>query len=72
MEDPVEAGAHQEDDVGVLQGQGAGRRHRQRMVVGHHPLAHRRAQERHLRLLDKGAHLAFGIGPGHPLANDDP
>jgi hypothetical protein len=72
MEDPVEAGAHQEDDIGVLQGQGAGRRHRQRMVVGHHPLAHRRAQERHLRLLDKGAHLAFGIGPGHPLANDDP
>jgi hypothetical protein len=71
MEDPVEAGAHQEDDVGVLQGQGAGRRHRQRMVVGHHPLAHRRAQERHLRLLDKGAHLAFGVGPGHPLADQD-
>ncbi len=35
--------AHQEDDVGLLQRQGARRPGRQRMVVRHHALAHRRA-----------------------------
>ena len=71
MEDPVEAGAHQEHDVGVLQCQGARRRDRQRMVVRHDTLAHRRAQERYLRALDKGAHLVLGARPGHALADED-
>jgi hypothetical protein len=70
MEDPVEAGAHQEHDVGVLQRQGAGRRHRQRMVVGHHTLAHRRAQERHVRLLDKGANLTLALAQAISFDDD--
>ena len=45
MQDPVEPGAHEKRDVGVLQGQGARRRDRQRMLVRYHALAHRRAQE---------------------------
>ena len=39
------------------------------MVVGHHPLAHRRAQERQLRALEKGPHLVLGARPGHALAD---
>jgi hypothetical protein len=34
MEDPVEASAHQEHDIGVLHCRCAGRRNRERMVVG--------------------------------------
>ena len=71
MKDPVEPRAHQEDDVGVLQRQRARRRDRQRMVVRHHALAHRRAQERQLRALDEGADLVLGARPGHALADED-
>ena len=71
MEDPVEPRAHQEDDVGLLQRQGARRRDRQRMVVRHHALAHRRAHERDLGALDEGAHLVLGARPRHALADDD-
>ena len=39
-----------------------------RMLVRHHPLAHRRAQKRDLRALDEGAELTR---PGHALADDD-
>jgi hypothetical protein len=70
-EDPVEAGAHQEDDIGVLQCQGARRRDRQRMVVRHHALAHPRTQERDLRALDEGAHLVLGAQPSYALVNND-
>jgi hypothetical protein len=38
MEDPVEPRAHQEDDIGLLQGQAARRAERQRVVIGPHPL----------------------------------
>ena len=71
MEDPVEPGAHQEHDVGVLQRQCARRRDRQRMVVGHDALAHRRTQERDLRALEEGAHLLLGARPGHALADEN-
>ena len=71
MEDPVEPRAHQEDDVGLLQRQRARRRDRQRMVVRHHALAHRRAHERDLGALDEGAHLALGARPRHALADED-
>jgi hypothetical protein len=71
VEDPVEPGTLQEHDVGVLQCQGARRRDRQRMVVRHHALAHRRTQERHLRALEEGAHLVLGARPGHALADED-
>jgi hypothetical protein len=67
MKDPIEPDAHQEDDVGVLQCQGASRRDRQRMVVRHHPLAHRLTQERNLRELDKGAHLVQARDQAMPL-----
>ena len=40
------------------------------MVVRHHDLAHRRAQERQLRALDE-AHLVLGARPGHALADQD-
>jgi len=60
MEDPVEAGARQEHDVGVLQCQGARPRNGQRMVVRHHALAHRRARERNLRAFEEGAHFVLG------------
>jgi hypothetical protein len=55
MHDPVEPRAHQEDDVGILQRVAAGRADRQRMAVGHHALAHRRGEERHLGALDERA-----------------
>ena len=71
MQDQFEARARQEDDIGVLQGQGARRRDRQRMFVRHHTLAHRRTQERDLRALDKGAHLVLGARPGHALADEN-
>jgi len=71
MEDPVEPRPHQEDDVGLLQCQGARRRDRERMVVRHDTLAHRRTQERDLSALEKGAHLILGARPGHPLADKD-
>ena len=71
MEDPVEPRAHQEDDVGLLQRQRARRRDRQRMVVRHHALAHRRAQERQLRALDEGADFVLGARPRHALAEEN-
>ena len=71
MEDPVEPRAHQEDDVGLLQRQRARRRDRQRMVVRHHALAHRRAHERQLRALDEGADFVLGARPRHALADED-
>src|ERR1700722_18722632 len=40
------------------------------MVVGHHALAHRRGEERQLRLLDECAHLVLGARGGHALADD--
>ena len=49
MHDPVEARAHQEHDIGLLQREAARRADRQRMVVRHHALAHRRGEERQLR-----------------------
>ena len=71
MKDPVEPRAHQKDDVGVLQRQRARRGDRQRMVVRHHALAHRRTQERHLRALDEGADFVLGARPGHALADEN-
>ncbi len=41
------------------------------MVVRHHTLAHRRAQERYLRALEEGAYLVLGARPGHALADED-
>ena len=71
MHDPVQPCAHQEDDVGILERVAAGRPDRQRMAVGHHPLAHRRGEERQLGALDEGADLVLGAGVGHALADDD-
>ncbi len=59
------------DDVGVLQRVAARGADRQRMVVGHHALAHRRGQERHLGALDELADLVLGARVGHALADDD-
>jgi stress response protein YsnF len=47
-ETSAEEGTRQKRDVGALQAQGARRRDRQRMVVRHHTLAHRRTQQRDL------------------------
>ncbi len=70
MHDPVEPRAHQEHDVGLLQRQAAGRANGQRMVVGHHALAHRRGEERQAGPLDERAHLILGVREGHALADD--
>jgi hypothetical protein len=45
------------------------RPNRQRMVVAHDVLAHRRTQERDLRALEEGAHFVLGARPGHALAD---
>jgi hypothetical protein len=53
-EDPVEPGAHQEHDVGALQQcQGTRRRDRQRMVVRHQLVSHRRTRQPDLCVLDR-------------------
>ena len=71
VKDPVQPRAHQEDNVGLLQRQRARRPGRQRMVVRHHALAHRRAHERQLRALDEGADLVLGARPRHALAEEN-
>ena len=69
MQDPVEAGAHQEHDVGLLQGEGARGAGRQRVVVRHDALALRGAHERDLGLLHELAHLLGRAGIAHALAD---
>ncbi len=70
MHDPVQARADEEYDVGLLQCQRTRRRHRLRMVVRHHALAHRRGQERQARGFNEGTHLLFGARIGRALADD--
>ena len=70
VHDPVEPGAEQHDQVGFLQRVRARRADRQRVVVGHHALAHRRVEERQLGRLDERAHLVLGARPRHALADD--
>ena len=74
MEDPVEAGARQEHDVGVLQCQGARPRNGQRMVVRHHALAD--DDERPLTLFEQvqGASTFSGTPAGelNPLEEASP
>ena len=71
VEDPVEPGADQQDDVRVLQCEGAGRGDEVGIVVGDDALAHRRRQHGKVRALDEAAHLALGAGVGRALADDD-
>jgi hypothetical protein len=58
---------HQENDIGVLQCQGAGR-HRQQMFVRHHPLAHRRTQARTLTVAASSPSIIDWLD--HQLEND--
>ena len=68
---PVEAGADQHHDVGVLQhGRARGTR-ALRMRVGQQALGHAHRQERGAALLDEGADLVVGLRIGRALAEDD-
>ena len=70
MHDPVQPCPHQEHEVRVLQRVGPRRRDRQRVIIGNHALAHRRGQERELRLVDELANVVLGARVGHALADD--
>ena len=71
MHDPVQSCTHQEDDIGFFQRQASCGTNRQRVVVVHDTLAHRRGQERQLCTFDKAANLFFRTRIGHALADDD-
>ena len=70
-EQPVEPGADQHDDVGVLQHRRARGAGALRMGVGQQALGHAHGQERHAALLDQGADRIVGLGVGGALAEDD-
>lgn len=70
VQHPVQAGAQQQNDVGLLQRQRARRLHALLGVVGHHALAHRRRQERQIRLLHQLADGQLGACVGGALADD--
>ena len=58
---PVEAGADQHDDVGVLQHRRARRARALRMRVGQQSLGHAHRQERNTAFFDQGADLFVGL-----------
>ncbi len=68
---PVEARADQQDDVGVLQHRGARGTGALRMRVGQQAFAHAHRQERRAALLDEGADLIVGLRVGRTLAEND-
>ncbi len=68
---PVEAGADQHDDVGVLQHGRACRTGRLHMGVGQQALGHAHLQERRAGLFDEGADLVVGLRIGGTLAEND-
>ena len=68
---PVEAGADQHHDVGVLQHRRARRARALRMRVGQKALGHAHRQERNAALLDQRADRVIGLRVGRALAEDD-
>ena len=68
---PVEAGADQHHDVGILQHRRARRARALRMRVGQQALGHAHRQERSAALLDQGADRIIGLRVGGALAEDD-
>ena len=68
---PVEAGADQHDDVGVLQHRRARRARPLRMRVGQQAFGHAHRQERNAALFDQGADLVVGLRVCRALAEDD-
>ncbi len=67
-EQPVEACADQENDVGILENGGACRARALRMGVWQKALGHAHRQERNAGLLDQGADGVVGLGIGRALA----
>ena len=68
---PVEAGADQQHDIGILQHHRARRARRLRMRVRQQTLGHAHRQVRNAALLDQGADLLIGLRVGRTLAEDD-
>ncbi len=68
---PVEAGAHQNDHVGILQRRGARGTGGLGMGVGQKALGHAHGQEGNAALLDEFADRLVGLGIGRALAEDD-
>ena len=68
---PVEAGAHQHHDVGILQHHRARGTRRLRMRVRQKALGHAHLQERNAALLDQSADLLIGLRVGRTFAEHD-
>ena len=71
VEDPVQARAHEEDNVGVLEGVRARTSDRKLVVVGDDALAHGGGEEGQLRRFEEFTHFVRGVRVGHALADDD-
>ena len=70
-QEPVEAGADQQHDVGLLQGRRARRARRLRVRVGQEAFGHAHRHVRDAGLLDQGADVPVGLRVGRALAEDD-
>ena len=70
VQDPVQAGAEQQDHVSLLQGCAPGWAHAEWVVVADHSLAHGGGQEGQLGHFDEFADLLFGPGLGGALAHN--
>jgi hypothetical protein len=68
---PVQAGADQHHDIGLLQHVGARGGRRQCMVVGQQALGHRHRQVGNAGLLDQRTDVGIGAGVGCPFAEQD-
>src|SRR5262245_27607079 len=68
---PVQAGADQHDDVGILQHGRARRTRRLRVRIGQEALGHAHGQERNAGLFDERADRVIGLRVGRALAEDD-
>ena len=68
---PVQAGADQHHDVGVLQHRRARGARALRMGVGQQALGHAHRQERNAALLDQRADRVIGLRVGRAFAEND-
>ena len=71
MQDPVEAGAEEEDDVGGAEGGGARGGGVERRGVGHDAFAHGRGEERDVGGCDEGVDEVLCARVGGAFAEDD-
>ena len=71
VEDPVKAGAENEDHVGLFKGGAAGAGGIVRVVIRHDTFAHRRGEKREFAFCDQVANGALGMRICCPFADDN-